>query len=243
MHYWVERFKPTSIHVFWDCKTKDGWRKTFYPEYKDHRGAVYERYNDIDVCKCLMQIEDNAKELLEYSNIRQYKVDTQEADDLIYAACVVLGTDIVIISGDEDLLQINRAMPYVNVFDPIKKQFMEKPDINLAVAKALMGDKSDNIQGYRGIGKVKSRKLAGDRAQLMEFLKANGASVFKRNLALIDLSRNPDLEANKKYLTEAMTIPTKFDKSKIVEIIGRNRIGGLLSEYHDLVTPLRSLTY
>jgi 5'-3' exonuclease len=217
------------------------WRKALYEEYKNNRSHVYNRYDDFNVSKQLNRLESAANSVLPHSNIRQYKIDTQEADDLIYAACKMTDKDGIIISSDKDLTQIIWQMDDIQIYDPIKAHFIEKPGCNPVVEKSLVGDKSDNIHGYKGIGPVKARRLMGDIPALREFLNKNGADTFRRNLALIDMSKNPSLDTNIQYVKSVMDSEVDFNKSNIKKLIIENKITGFMSEYHDLITPLQRL--
>ncbi len=66
MHVWVETFDPSAIHVFWDCKKNDVWRKAIYNEYKDHRDHILDRYDDFDVAGSISRLEQSAKSILPY---------------------------------------------------------------------------------------------------------------------------------------------------------------------------------
>lgn len=241
IHAMVELHKPQSLHVFWDCKTSDNFRKAIYEDYKAHR-STEDRHEDFSIGKVLNQLESAAKDLLPHMNVRQYHKDHQEADDLIYAASVAVGpNNAIIISSDNDIIQIPWYMDYVKVYDPLKSRFMERPDVNPIYQKALSGDKSDNISGYKGIGEVKSKRLLQDLDKLKVFLKESGASIFKRNISLVDLRKNPFMNDNVEYVKKVMASDVGYNKDNIIKIISENKIRGFMSEYHDLVTPLKKM--
>ena len=101
--------------------------------------------------------------LMEYFNqlpISQLMMDHTEADDLIAALCgLYKETQKVIVSSDKDFFQLldETTLLYRPVQKEIlnKKHIVEKFDIhpaNFTLARAMAGDKSDNIEGIGGVG-------------------------------------------------------------------------------------------
>jgi len=106
--------------------------------------------------------------------------------------------------------------------------------------KSLVGDKSDSIPGYKGVGEVTAQKiLAGNR--LNSFLSENDKSLFYRNLTLIDLSLCPNLLGNKKHALDTIWAEPIFDDAEIRNSIMRNKINGMISEYSSIMQEFRFL--
>ena len=92
-----------------------------------------------------------------------------EADDVIgsvVARVIVEGADVVIVSGDKDLMQLVR--PGVRVWDTMRDQLFDEDAVRarwgVAPAQivdimALMGDAIDNIPGVKGIGEKTATAL------------------------------------------------------------------------------------
>ena len=244
-HVWLEKFRPSAVHVFWDCHKDDIWRKKLLNEYKDHRNAMPHYADDIQTD--LRRMLDAAEAILPHFGVRQYYRERQECDDLIYSACRALTppkTDtrkVVIISSDSDFLQLQWSMPHVSIYFPKDQKLATRPDCDPAVQKALSGDKSDNIDGFRGIGPVKARRMAMDPKQLIEFLGLVDVKKFKRNLALIDLSANPAHISNQLYITGVMSQDVMFDKSSINELAIKHKVRGLLVEYPRITSSFKRL--
>lgn len=242
---WLEKFKPSAVHVFWDCPKDDIWRKKILMEYKDNRDGM-PHYAD-EIRDEIHKLIDVAKMMLPYMGMHQYSRAAQECDDLIYAMCRILTPPrsdmrkVIIISSDSDFLQIQWAMPHVVVYDPRTNELMAKSDVNPVVMKALAGDKSDNVDGYRGIGPVKAGQLASDAKKLVEFLEATGDQKFKRNLALVDMSLNPSRLSNELYVTRAMTQDVQLDKAKIDELAMSLHVAGLSADFSRFMMSLRRL--
>ncbi len=152
------KVKPDYVIVAFDMKAKT-FRHKVYDAYKGNRKGMPEELNEqvpvlIDV--------------LESMNIKTARLEGYEADDVIgtYAKTAERnGLDVVILSGDRDLLQLVSdttmvALPktksggteiefyyeadLLREYQVTPKEFIE--------LKALMGDSSDNIPGIPGIG-------------------------------------------------------------------------------------------
>lgn len=244
-HVWYEKFKPVAIHVFWDCPKNDVWRKKILNEYKDNRDGS-PHYSD-DVYQDMNRIINAAQAILPCVNIRQYERPGQECDDLIYSMCRILTPPrsdmrkVIIISSDSDFVQVQWSMPHVVVYEPRKGVFVDTPEVNPVITKALAGDESDNVDGYRGIGPVKSKQLADNLGKLVEFLDVTGDQKFKRNMALIDMSLNPMRLNNELYLIRAMQQLICFDKTAIQDAINKYKILGLMADYTRLMLPFKNL--
>jgi 5'-3' exonuclease len=112
-----------------------------------------------------------------------------ECDDVIGALASLnsaVGHHVNIVSSDTDFYQaINER---VTIFNPIKKKFVNpKVDPKSYVRwKALKGDSSDNIEGFRGIGDVRATKMVSDSDLLDKFL-SEGANKqkFEHNVEMI----------------------------------------------------------
>lgn len=238
---WINKFRPSSIHLFWDCPKNNVWRKKVLQEYKDNRdgGDTYES----EISDKVGSIEHISKEIMPSMNTRIYARDGQEADDLIYSACRLLSPNkVIIISSDSDMIQIPWSMSGIKCYDPRVNQFMEMPTINPVIQKALMGDSTDNVAGYRGIGDVKSGNIARDYKVMAEFLGVRGDKEYRRNVALIDLSMNPARITNELYCLRILASDPVFDKSVIFEKIAELKIAGLNTEYSQLVMPLKDIS-
>ena len=115
------------------------------------------------------------KEVLHAMGIRTIEQEGLEADDLLGTLskrCERIGMEVVIISGDRDLLQL--ATDHVEIRIPktkrtgteienyyavdVKEKYQVTPTEFIDV-KALMGDTSDNIPGVPGVGEKTATKI------------------------------------------------------------------------------------
>lgn len=229
MHGWVSRFRPASLHLFWDCDRASLWRRKLDKGYKDKPPE------DPDVHEALQSTEVAMRVMAKVLGIRQYRRDGMEADDLIYSACRILApANLLICSSDSDYLQLAFRMRNVSVFDPLAGRMLEIADHDPVISKALRGDRSDLVDGYTGIGKVHGARLAKSITQRHAFIKANGARVYARNLALIDLSLCPHVLMNDIYVQSIIASEAHYKPDELNGLTKKLRIPGLLTEFSTL---------
>lgn len=236
MSSWVTLYQPKSVHVFWDAPRNSVWRRRILETYKDRQ------QNSTDISEELSSTTAIAKQFFNVMNIRQYYKKEMEADDLIYAAVTMLHPEqSVIVSIDSDMIQIPYTYNSCKIYNPAKQEEVKLPTVNPAIQKVITGDKTDCIDGYNGIGPVKSKALLEDKTKLEEFLVTNGKQTFIRNMLLIDLSLNPKLLNNKLYVCKTMSEKITFNEKIINELILKYKINGMLQSYQELIPCYRSL--
>lgn len=246
MASYVNRFRPKSVHVFWDSPVENLWRKKIYPPYKEQR-----RDHDhcgIDIKTELKRQIAIAIQVLKHLNTRQYFVDGQEADDLIYAFVYSnCNNKNLIISSDSDMKQIIYRFANTYMFNPLSKKgvYEDKPDRDPAIIKSFIGDRSDNISGYYNIGKIKVLPLVDDpvvaRKKFFESKRAIsedkqivGSSLFERNRQIIDLGLSPYLYNNVLYVENRRMEPINYDLKQIESIIHKHKVHGFMAEASNL---------
>jgi len=163
----VRETKPDEIVICWDGEGGSQKRKTKNKGYKEGRKPI--RLNrDI---RNLSENEEIANKiwqqtrLAEYLNelpIIQLVLPAVEADDIISVVAqhpLYNGWQKVIVSSDKDFFQLcdNETV----VFRPIQKEVVNQKSLveqygihpqNFALARAIAGDKSDNLPGVGGVG-------------------------------------------------------------------------------------------
>ncbi len=170
----VRETKPDEVIICWDGEGGSKKRKATDKNYKAGRKPI--RLNrDIRNLTENEEIENKVWQmtrLVEYLNhlsVIQLMVPSVEADDIISYVTKqskYKGWEQVIVSSDKDFFQL--CDDDVIVYRPIQKKIMNKNRIieefnihptNMALARAIVGDKSDNLEGIRGVGlpTVKSR--------------------------------------------------------------------------------------
>jgi DNA polymerase-1 len=160
-------FDADEIIVAWDGHEGSQRRRSMNSDYKGGRKPV--RFN-----RRMVELPPEKEEankgyqqirLMEYLNempVIQLVADFTEADDII--ALVINhprydGWKKTIISSDKDFFQLCRDD--VQIYRPIQKKIVTKESIiedfkihpkNFAIARAIEGDKSDNLPGIKGAG-------------------------------------------------------------------------------------------
>ena len=235
---WIDRFKPESVNIFWDAKRSTLWRMKIFAGYKDKPEK-----HTIDIKDELISTQLAAKAMFAHMGCRQFSKDRMEADDLIYAVCKVLApSPVVVCSSDSDYKQLVFRMPHVRCFDPMREAFMEETNYDPVIQKALCGDPSDRINGYVGIGPVKSTAMAKSSKDRAEFLSKVGMKLFIRNMLLIDLSLCPELLKNQLYVQRILDTTPVFDKGELFDLARKYKVSGFLTEYNRLGAKFRQFT-
>lgn len=160
--------RPNAVIIAWDGSGGSKRRKATNSKYKEGRAPLKLNRNveqdltaDEEVLNRHMQwgcIVDFLNEM-PFIQILQ---DDVEADDIIAEVVrLPIYEDWVkiIVSTDKDFLQL--CTGNVVVHQPIKKRFLTEQEVktengihpnNFALARAIVGDKSDNLDGIRGAG-------------------------------------------------------------------------------------------
>ena len=163
----VRESKPDMIVICWDGEGGSRKRKQLKKDYKAGRKPI--RLNRAIRNMTEDQETDNKfwqqSRLVEYYNqipVIQFMFKSTEADDIIaYVARHPSLRDYqkIILSSDKDFFQLLDEKTVL--YRPIQKEVLnqnsivEKFDIhpnNFAIARAMAGDKSDNIEGLGGMG-------------------------------------------------------------------------------------------
>ena len=111
-----------------------------------------------------------------------------ECDDVLAALARVTHADddVIVVSSDTDFYQLLSGDKSIELYNPVKKEFVDPPEFDYVSWKALRGDSSDNIPGIRGIGDKRARDLVDNPEALKSFLEQkNHLEVFQRNVDMI----------------------------------------------------------
>ena len=164
----LEEEKPEYLTVAFDVHAPT-FRHEMYSEYKGTRKSMAEE---------LREQVPLMKEVLHAMGVRTIEQAGLEADDLLGTLsrrCEAKGMEVVILSGDRDLLQL--ATDHVEIRIPktkrtgteiedyyaadVKERYLVTPQEFIDV-KALMGDASDNIPGVPNIGEKTATRIIAD---------------------------------------------------------------------------------
>ena len=174
--YAIREVNPTRVIIAYDGQGGSQRRRKIHPEYKANRKpgkriTRWDAFKDAREEKDAMKIQfSRLIEYLDFLPINVISIDKIEADDTIaYIAHTLLDEDVTILSADQDFLQLVNER--ITVWSPTKKKFYTPrmveadygvPAHNFLMYKVLMGDKSDNIEGVKGLGPKKLPKIVPD---------------------------------------------------------------------------------
>ncbi|WP_395939809.1 5'-3' exonuclease H3TH domain-containing protein [Bacillus sp. 03113] len=158
----IQSFKPSHVAVCWDMGSKT-FRTELFSDYKANRSEAPVE---------LMPQFDLVKEMVQAFDVPNIGLEGYEADDCIGTIAAKKGKemDILILTGDQDILQllddrisvVLLKKGFGNYLIHTKDTLFEEKGIRpkqLIDIKALMGDPSDNYPGVKGIGEKTAIKL------------------------------------------------------------------------------------
>lgn len=174
--YAIREVNPTRVIIVYDGAGGSQRRRKIHSDYKSNRKpgkriTRWDAFKDAREEKESMKIQfSRLLEYLDFLPINVISIDRIEADDTIaYIAHTLLDKEVTIMSADQDFLQL--VNDRITVWSPTKKKFYTPrmveadygiPAHNFLMYKALMGDKSDNIPGVKGLGPKKLPKIVPD---------------------------------------------------------------------------------
>jgi DNA polymerase-1 len=236
---------PEAVAVVFDAPGPT-FRDAIYKDYKATREAMPE-----DLARQLPYV----KAMPDALNVASVEVPGVEADDVLCTLArqaVARGYDVVIVTGDKDLMQavtkqVADERPGVTLYDDMKErrvgidQVVEKfgvPPERVVDVLALIGDTSDNIPGVRGIGPKFAADLVREFGGVEEILR-KADKVKPRFRGALELGRadallSKSLAAAKADVDVAFD-PDRFarrppDREKLARIFGELEFGRLLKD-------------
>lgn len=158
----VQDLKPEAIVVAFDEKEKTFRHKEF-AKYQAQRPPTHDD---------LSSQFPKARDFFRAANVSVYSKPGYEADDVIATIAAKSDKEVVVVTGDRDLLQLVNDKNNVKLYMPVvgltnAKLYSEKdakerigvPPNLIPDYKALVGDPSDNYPGVAGIGPKTAEKL------------------------------------------------------------------------------------
>ncbi len=160
----IKELQPDYMAAAFDVSRKTLKRTELYSDYKAHREAAPE-----DLVAQIKRIE----QMLDAFNIKRFKIDGHEADDVIGTVArrlSIQGYEVYVVTGDKDLMQIvdkniNIALlgkgdgkehfKIIRTDEDVVEYLGVKPN-QVPDLFGLIGDTSDGIPGVRKIGPKKA---------------------------------------------------------------------------------------
>tara|TARA_Y100001963_G_scaffold33446_1_gene46395 strand:+ start:2458 stop:3429 length:972 start_codon:yes stop_codon:yes gene_type:complete len=269
--------KPDKIVICWDGEGGSKKRKLMKKDYKAGRKPL--RLNrDI---RNLSESEEKSNKIWQMQRIVEYYncmpviqliFSGVEADDIIaYVANMPEHKDDqkVIISSDKDFFQL--LTENTILYRPIQKQILNRNNIienfsihpkNFAIARAMAGDRSDNLEGIGGAGlKTISKRfpflLEEESATISDVvdyskqqLQENSLKVYQnvvekrdileRNYQMMQLyTPSLNIEAKKTIRTTMKGADLTFNKTEIIKMMSEDGFNDL--EWQELQACFRRI--
>lgn len=214
-------WNPNSVYIAWDSKLR--------PEVKSFRRVDedYKGTRDKSQWEKVYEHEQMLREMCKCIGVHNIHPGSLEADDVLYYLTKQLEGDNIVITSDHDLLQvINNS---TCVYNPVSKTMYSIENFTDLIPvpvdlyihyKALIGDKSDNISGIKGVGPKTAVKIINEGIEAT--LTAEQLKTYHDNLNLVDLSRgftfHPDEEQIYEYQLKQSQDEDATDRSRFREL-------------------------
>ncbi|HEU0265811.1 MAG TPA: DNA polymerase I, partial [Geobacterales bacterium] len=208
----VKERKPDHLAVVFDAG-RQTFRTEIYPEYKANRLAMPH-----DLVPQIAPI----KEVVRAMNIPALELAGFEADDIIGTIalhCQEHDIDVVVVTGDKDLMQI--VNDRVTLLDTMKEKQSGVLEVQerFGVLPArvidilgLAGDSSDNIPGVPGIGEKTAIKLIQEFGSLDALLERASEVKGKTGEKLREFSEQARLSRRLATIDCQVPIPFRFEE-------------------------------
>ena len=171
----IDELKPTHLIIVFDTP-EPTFRHSMYVGYQ------YNREKDRQISEDIWGQVEKLKVVFEKMGVPVFTAEGFEADDVIGTVSSKVDGEVIIITGDKDLMQL--VTDKVKLYMPMKglsdNQIIDRDKVfeKLGVRpdqvieyKALVGDSSDNYPGVPGIGPVTAKKLLEKYGTFEEVVK------------------------------------------------------------------------
>jgi len=271
-------FDPTRIIIVWDGKGGSANRKNIDPNYKAQRASsrithwgLYESKKE-EMEALIGQLE-RTRDYLQCLPVHQLMMEKLEADDVIAHLAKEADKNnkkCLIVSSDKDFLQL--VNENIEVYAPIKKRVIDSSNIeaelqvlpeNYNIVKALLGDKSDNLAGIKGLG-IKTvikefPKINTEKGLTLDYIyevaeeKLEGKKIFAKiihnwdrvltNYKLMNLHTTV-LDAKEKLhiFRELGTRPSTIQLGVFLHLLDTDKIEGITKNTPDWLQGFSNLT-
>lgn len=160
---WIRMHQPNKVIVTFDGAGGSVKRRNILKDYKEGKKPIRLNRSDLNT----PDSDDNKvyqrlrlAEYLQDLPVYQVVIPQVEADDVIaYLTKMFPDDEKIILSGDRDFYQLINDK--VSLYNPKDKCFISDDMVyqkfgvhicNFVLARAFIGDKSDNLKGVKGIG-------------------------------------------------------------------------------------------
>ena len=185
----IELFSPDKC--FFVLEGHPQFRYDLFADYKANR-LIKQASKDKEKREKFTVSADKIVHLMRHLPITTALATQYEADDVIATLCDNMKEEhVTVLSNDSDYIQLlQRGYPHCQIYNPIKKVFMEAPSYPYVAWKCLNGDKSDNIPALVKPKKVIELMSNADSFQQFMSVEENRAN-FSINRQLIEFRTVP----------------------------------------------------
>ena len=272
----VRETKPDQIVVVWDGPNGSRKRKSMDKNYKEGRKPIrlnraYHNLTDDEELHNKMWQQSRTIEYMNQMPIIQFMIPEIEADDVIAYITQMeyyKGWQKIIISNDRDFMQV--CDDETVLLRPTKNELLNKKRIieqtgvhptNMALARAIVGDTSDNLPGIKGAGFATVGKrlnfLSDSKSytidEVVEFCRntksklkfftniAENQSLIQHNYKMMQLYAPQMSVQSKTHVRESIeNFECEFNKTEIIGMMRADGFGEL--NWEDLRTNLNKIS-
>tara|TARA_Y100000310_G_scaffold134643_1_gene133575 strand:- start:12984 stop:13958 length:975 start_codon:yes stop_codon:yes gene_type:complete len=273
----VREIKPDEIVICWDGPNGSKKRKSMDKNYKAGRkplrlNRAFHNLTEDEELKNKMWQQSRVMEYFNEMPIVQTILPEIEADDVIAYITQMdyyKGWQKVIVSNDKDFMQL--CDDETILLRPTKNEFLNKNRIveqtgvhptNMALARAIIGDTSDNLPGIKGAGFATVAKrlsfLSAEKSytiqEVIDFCEktnsklkffsniVEGKGVVEHNYMMMQLYAPQMSFQSKMVVKEAIeSFECTFNKTEVIRMMREDGFGEL--NWEDLRTNLNRITY
>ena len=271
----VRDTQPDEIAVIWDGPNGSAKRKIMDKKYKEGRkplrlNRAYHNLSDGEIQENKTWQQIRVMEYLNQMPIVQTIIPEIEADDVIAYITQMpyyQGWQKIIVSNDKDFMQL--CDEETVLLRPTKKVILNKHSIveetgvhptNMALARAIIGDASDNLPGIKGAGFATVAKrlnfLSAEKSytiqDVIDFCEktssklkffsniVEGKAVIEHNYRMMQLYAPQMSFQSKMVVKEAIeNFESTFNKTEIIGMMREDGFGEL--NWEDLRTNLNRI--
>ena len=208
-HAYFKQYEGHSIYIVWDGEHGSQWRKSIYPGYKKNR--VRDPHHDL-----FIQSIVTLREIFNHYPIYQFSETSSEADDLIYVVAGLVEKPAIILSSDQDMIQVAQRH-HAMLINPAGEAFF--PAFSWVRYRIIMGDRTDNIHPIRGLIPFVFEIIDDRMAVPEEFLKE-----YRLNKQLIDFEEFPLLAENTKYVEQELSKTLNNNTDTVFSLISELKL-------------------
>lgn len=187
----IELFSPDKC--FFVLEGHPQFRYDLFADYKANR--IVKQASGKEVSDRFFKTKDLIIPLLHHLPVTLCRAANYEADDTIATLCNNMKDEsLTVLSNDSDYIQLlQRGYKNIQIYNPIKKCFMEAPSYPYVAWKCLAGDKSDNIPSL--LKPKKALEAASNPDVLRKFMEIEeNRANFSVNRQLIEFQSVPENE-------------------------------------------------